>query len=116
MSNLLDYDEQVKLLALKKFTMAYIECACWVNEFVGDLDIESTVSMTMDCVAFFSLSEHLMENLKPEQCGHDFYLTRNGHGSNFWDRGYKKILSDKLTHIAKSFGTDYTILPQGEDE
>lgn len=39
----------------------------------------------------------------PEQFGHDFWLTRNGHGVGFWDRGLGD-LGDKLTDVAKSYG------------
>lgn len=36
--------------------------------------------------------------------GHDFYLTREGHGAGFWDRGLGE-LGDYLTGIAKSYGS-----------
>lgn len=35
--------------------------------------------------------------------GHDFWLTRNGHGCGFWDRDLGEI-GDKLTEAAKKFG------------
>lgn len=35
--------------------------------------------------------------------GHDFYLTREGHGTGFWDR-YLGDLGRYLTDIAKSYG------------
>lgn len=35
--------------------------------------------------------------------GHDFYLTREGHGAGFWDRGLGE-LGDYLTTIAKGYG------------
>lgn len=35
--------------------------------------------------------------------GHDFWLTRNGHGAGFWDRGYGE-LGDFLATWAKTFG------------
>lgn len=38
-----------------------------------------------------------------EQCGHDFILTRNGHGAGFWDRGYGAA-GDRLTSAAKAYG------------
>lgn len=38
-----------------------------------------------------------------EQAGHDFALTRNGHGAGFWDRGLGEI-GDELTEAAHSFG------------
>jgi hypothetical protein len=38
------------------------------------------------------------------QFGYDFYLTREGHGAGFWDRGLGE-LGDYLTQIAKSAGS-----------
>ncbi len=39
----------------------------------------------------------------PEQFGHDFILTRNGHGAGFWDRGLGDA-GRRLTDAAKTFG------------
>jgi hypothetical protein len=39
----------------------------------------------------------------PEQAGIDFYLTRNGHGAGFWDRGLG-ILGDILSAGSKPYG------------
>lgn len=39
--------------------------------------------------------------------GHDFALTRNGHGCGFWDRdseGLPKVLGDALTKVCEGFG------------
>lgn len=44
------------------------------------------------------------EGMEPGQLGHDFCLTRNGHGAGFWDRG----LGERgafLTRMSKPFGT-----------
>lgn len=48
-----------------------------------------------------------------ELAGHDFWLTRNGHGVGFWDRGLGE-LGDKLTEAAKTFGEVNLYL--GDDE
>ncbi len=37
------------------------------------------------------------------QLGHDLWLTRNGHGAGFWDRGLGE-LGDRLTAHAHSLG------------
>lgn len=39
-----------------------------------------------------------------EQHAHDLWLTRNGHGAGFWDRGYGEV-GDKLSEIAKLMGS-----------
>jgi hypothetical protein len=38
-----------------------------------------------------------------ESFGHDFWLTRNGHGAGFWDRGLGD-LGDRLSGAAKVYG------------
>jgi hypothetical protein len=38
-----------------------------------------------------------------EAFGHDFWLTRNGHGAGFWDRGLG-ALGDRLTDASKPYG------------
>lgn len=43
------------------------------------------------------------DRMTPDMVGYDFYLTRNGHGAGFWDRGLGE-LGDWLTGIAKPYG------------
>jgi hypothetical protein len=38
------------------------------------------------------------------ELGHNFWLTRNGHGTGFWDRGLGDI-GNELSNLAKSYGT-----------
>ena len=47
-----------------------------------------------------------------EQFAHDFWLTRNGHGAGFWDRGLGK-LGNELSEMAKTYGTSDVYL--GDD-
>jgi hypothetical protein len=48
-----------------------------------------------------------------ECAGHDFWLTRNGHGAGFWDRGLGE-LGQRLTEACKAFsGVDLYL---GDDE
>lgn len=39
-----------------------------------------------------------------EQAGHDFWLTRNGHGSGFWDGGWPEPAATRLTDAAHAYG------------
>lgn len=50
---------------------------------------------------------------RSELFGHDFYLTREGHGAGFWDRGLGD-LGDYLTGIAKSYGSADALYDNGE--
>lgn len=102
---------------LDNFTTAYIECALWSstdddsnplddNYGIDDLSPECLARMVEDCKQFQLDHQTDMEGLDDEQCGHDFWLTRCGHGAGFWDRGYGK-LGDKLTQASKVWGDVY---------
>ncbi len=49
------------------------------------------------------------------QAGHDFWLTRNGHGVGFWEsgRGWKKKQGKELTDLSKTYPE--TNLYRGDD-
>lgn len=38
------------------------------------------------------------------RAGHDFWLTRNGHGAGFWDGDWPEPFAAQLTAAAKAFG------------
>jgi hypothetical protein len=102
-------------------------CDCLLSELDGqsfeqanfsgdDVSPESMQEIEKDCDAFLASNWRLIEATSPfgspnrgwthyEQAGHDFYLTRNGHGCGFWDRGYPDRLGDALTKRAKEYGT-----------
>lgn len=48
-----------------------------------------------------------------EQAGGDFWLTRNGHGAGFWERGLGE-LGTRLTEAAKAYGTSDLYLTDDE--
>ena len=43
------------------------------------------------------------------QLGHDLWLTRNGHGAGFWDRGLGE-LGERLSEAARSLGEAYAFV------
>lgn len=55
----------------------------------------------------------LVAGLTPEQIGHDLWLTRNGHGTGFWDRKLPGSLGNQLTAAAGAMGTSNAYL--GDD-
>jgi hypothetical protein len=94
------------------FTEAYVECLLWAdcgpdsecaNVSLSDFAAETIEQIKLDCEAFQTRAGELLSNLDQGQAGHDFWLTRNGHGAGFWDRGLGE-LGDKLTAISKDFG------------
>lgn len=62
----------------------------------------------LDCIDF--LSDEVMAILEandevwdPGRAGHDFWLTRNGHGCGYWDRGAGDA-GDALSAAARVYG------------
>ena len=100
------------------FLDAYINAAFWtsyddddifgmplvMNYRVGDLSGEDMDKMIEDCAAFLAKAD-IPDNLLP-QAGHDFWLTRNGHGAGFWDRPevYGEEKARELSALAETFG------------
>ncbi len=99
---------------IDEFQRAYMETALWAESdpdtgepldkdfTIRDFAPETVEKMTDDCYRFqknnFDLISH---DLK--RAGHDFWLTRNGHGAGFWDGDWGKA-GDKLTKASKKFG------------
>jgi len=96
------------------FTKAYIDAALWSttddtggfldeNYTVEDLHPETLQAIVDDCQQFqrdnFTM---IKDNL--EQAGHDFWLTRNGHGAGFWDGDWPESDGIALTKDCKGYG------------
>jgi hypothetical protein len=80
-----------------------------------DIAPEALVSMRADCDAFADenaadlalYAERMSDRAEwswDERAGHDFWLTRNGHGAGFWDRGLGNI-GDSLSEACRAFGS-----------
>jgi len=106
------------------FTVAYIEAAIFTEEenlggagtvAVQQLSDELIHTMRQDCIAFAQRALPLLlepishrnqsENSIAALMGHDFWLTRNGHGAGFWDGDWSEPHGSKLDEIAKAFST-----------
>lgn len=102
---------------------AYVECALWsstddegepLDRSSADLSQEASDEMYRDCADFCQLVTEqygirTFDGWDSAQLGHDFWLTRNGHGAGFWDRYYgaddpRTENGRKLTEAAKTFG------------
>lgn len=97
------------------FTRAYMEAALWSSTdddgtpldrdySTADLSDETQAKMYADCAKFQELAGDLLDEVSLSQAGHDFWLTRNGHGAGFWDGDYPKEIGEKLTKLSKRFG------------
>lgn len=74
------------------------------------VDPDSVASLQRELEQFIKLCEDTLiaSELSPGQIGHDFILTRNGHGVGFWDRGLGNT-GDTLTKWAKTSGSIETL-------
>lgn len=108
---------------LDDFCAAYIEAALWStndesdesggvpldeNYSVDDISEETLRKMQKDCDKFQELAGEMIED-QEEQAGHDFWLTRNGHGAGFWDGDWPEH-GDALTELSKKFGEVWLIV------
>lgn len=97
------------------FLDAYISAAFWSSSDDNDKPLEETYTsgdisgelmdqMIEDCGNFLAKAGLPAE--KMVQAGHDFWLTRNGHGVGFWARPevYGEEKAQELTTLAESFG------------
>lgn len=99
---------------LTLFLEAYIKAALWSstddndkplddNYTVADISGELLDQMIEDCGNFMAKAD-LPEELLA-QAGHDFWLTRNGHGTGFWDKAevYGEQQAEDLTIMAEAY-------------
>ena len=74
----------------------------------ANLTAKSLAAIKRDCDAFRAKAGALLDGASERQAGHDFWLTREGHGAGFWDRSPDTYPNDPkgeaLTALAKQFG------------
>lgn len=106
------------------FLTGYIECALWSstdnaydsggnpldsNYDESDLSPECRAEFERECKSFQEanvddLTAYYATGRDLEHAGHDFWLTRNGHGTGFWDRGLGE-LGERLSKASKVYGS-----------
>lgn len=83
------------------------------EEMMTNLSPEALERATADCAAFESANRELLEsateygsnfNYDSENAGHDFWLSRNGHGAGYFDRDLGEI-GDALQAAARASGS-----------
>tara|TARA_R110002124_G_scaffold93519_1_gene237167 strand:+ start:54 stop:404 length:351 start_codon:yes stop_codon:yes gene_type:complete len=107
---------------LDTFTQAYYKAIYFTDTGEDDqpptdaeIASEAKKDIEADCEAFYLKSglEALYSKDVIEQAGHDFWLTRNGHGAGFWDGDWAEPMATDLTTISEAFGVVDTYL--GDD-
>lgn len=99
-------------------TRGYLACALWLatDGDLGEIHLDETHDITdfaeesvrragEVCRDFARANASDLDaiDMEAENVGHNFFLTRNGHGSGFWDRGLG-IIGDRLTKACKAYG------------
>lgn len=81
------------------------DCRAFIEANLADLEryAEHAISATPVDVGKPYGGDAALRVAAWERAGHDFWLTRNGHGAGFWDRGLGD-LGDRLTEAAKVYG------------
>lgn len=95
------------------FLEGYITCGLWSEHEDGTpeldrdkLSMDAYSTMHDACLAFVQANINDLFELSgrdPADCGHDFWLSRNGHGTGFWDRDLGDV-GDRLHAAAKACG------------
>ena len=97
-------------MSFDTFLNAYLECADWADcgpdhETEGAEWAPQTLArFEADARAFYDAHGGDIED--DSQAGHDFWLTRRGHGAGFWDRdGFDQSPAlQRLDAAARAFG------------
>ncbi len=99
-----------------RFLSAYFECMIWADGPEGaafdcdDLCPDYGRAQTIQALGFYHQNEAFLTSETIEQAGHDFWLTRCGHGAGFWDRGNLYVtdmgydVAPMLTERAEAWG------------
>lgn len=116
----------------RDFFTGYLVCALWssndnaderggepldANYELADIAFTSLLEMARECKDFMTAQAEPLaryaekmsdrgEWTAMERAGHDFWLTKNGHGAGFWDRGLGQ-LGRELTDASKVYGSTY---------
>ena len=99
------------------FTLAYMEAMLWAetddngdslssNYGISDFAGETLAQIIIDCTHFQREAEldKRFDDRQIEMAGHDFWLTRAGHGAGFWDGDWPEPFDILLTNLSEKFG------------
>ena len=110
----------MKVEKIDPFTRGYLECALWASTdsddkpldarfSVNELSEEVVIRADQDCRVFSHMAHGLLieaekQGRESSSQGHDFWLTRNGHGAGFWDGDWAEEVGERLTKASEAFG------------
>lgn len=126
--------------AEREFARGYVDCLCWIGHVLpsseedadlAELDTpdqlpypfhtSALATFHADIESFLDYGGDTWELLEEAvatgyvtwaKLGHDLWLTRNGHGAGYWDRGLGEI-GTELTKAAKALGSQDLYVADG---
>lgn len=96
--------------SLSEFTDAYIEAALWSsidddgNPLDDGRDVDDIAPETLAAIWCDGGPGMPGMHTQAAMAGHDFWLTRCGHGAGFWDGDWPEPHAQALTDAAEAFG------------
>ncbi|MHB8107996.1 MAG: hypothetical protein ACYDH4_11310 [Candidatus Cryosericum sp.] len=116
-------------MSFDNFFDSYLETAVWSSHDWSDMDNDNPEPLDKnystsdiakstrnylkrDAKAFYDANKDLWSDRDDGRAGHDFWLTRNGHGAGFWDGDYER--GDELTAASKPFGEEDLYVYRGK--
>lgn len=98
---------------------SYLQTALWTDEELDgrgiyDFSDEIRKNAKAEVLWFVVTAGEILDELDNEQIGHDIWLTRNRHGTGFWDRGLDDDVSNKLVKLCEELGEVW--LTSGEED
>ncbi len=116
--NLYDELSKPELLA---FADGYFDCAAWADGSVESLGLDFGAPdpmfsdsarriLFLQAIRFASSWAGTIANAidvdgySASRAGHDFWLTRNGHGAGYWDGDLQDHIGESLTECARLAG------------
>lgn len=118
--------ESIELNAQEvEFINGYIEAINFTEcgdtdqpEHGAELDEDYARKCAIECTAFYDLIAGRLSRCKasPAQAGHDYWLTRNGHGVGYWDRPelYANTYATVFTRLAVASGESGAIFCEAD--
>ena len=97
-----------KIRELHDMIIGYLECALWVDSEEGKEEIYTADNLAAECYGkagvdcFYFLDAATKRGINVgdyTMLGHDLWLTRNGHGSGFWDGDWQENDGEILTEL-----------------
>lgn len=103
-SGLLDVDENHPLHGIKEG--APLDAHFDITNFTNG----ALLMAIRDCTDFQETNADDLLDEDDTRTGHDFWLTRNGHGCGFWDGDYDEYKGNRLTLDAETYGPAYIVV------